>query len=190
MHSCAVTEPARHGKGMEKAPADSGLDPYRSRLQKARPGGPRGQQSKDRGCWHCLLREGSLCGGNHGETERALVGGHSPPKDAKHEGQDWAYAGGSRGDKMPMDSGRSCHSAAAPAREPSLCPGGGGTVSAVPGRARAAPSPALCSAAPPETPSAPGRERGGAQGPSRGRRAPSRGSRPALTGRGLSRPRL
>lgn len=79
-----------------------------------------------------FVKEGSTSDGNHDEAVRAVVGGHSPPGDTEQEGQDWAHAGGSRGDKMLMNSSRSCHRAAAP-WEPSRCPQVGRTVPAVTG---------------------------------------------------------
>lgn len=79
---------------------------------------------------HWFVKEGSTTDGNHDETVRAPAGSHSTLRDAKHEGQDWAHTGGSKGDKMPMNNGRSCHRAAPPAnaaREPSLCSQVGGS---------------------------------------------------------------
>lgn len=117
---------------------------------------------------HWFVKEGSTTDGNHDETVRAPAGSHSTLRDAKHEGQDWAHTGGSKGDKMPMNNGRSCHRAAPPAnaaREPSLCSQVGGS----PGQPRTV----LASPA-----AIPGARRG--TGSFRGWRAPSRGSGPAL----------
>lgn len=102
--------------------------------------------------WHWFVKEGSISDGNHDETVRALAGSHSALGDAKHEGQDWAHIGGSKGDKMPMNSGRSCHRTIARAdasRKPSLCSQVGGTVPAVTGPSPGHPhSPSLSSATP------------------------------------------
>lgn len=75
--------------------------------------------------WHWFVEEGSISGGNPRRGCESPCWRLQRSRDAKHEGQDWANASGSRADKILTKCARGCHraaSAADTAREPSLCP--------------------------------------------------------------------